>query len=82
MSFESRSLLPSTRLLDRVLPTRVTHLEYARSGNRAERNIHKIFKVRKSKHAQPGILYLARLTFKIEGQEKVKAVHHHQMSIT
>ena len=55
----------------------------------ARREWQEIFKEMKSKELQQGLLYPAKLSFRIEGQiksfpdkKKLKGVHHHKTSIT
>ena len=43
--------------------------------------ISKKYSVMKSRDLQPKLLYPAKLSFNIEGQEKTKGVHHHQTVI-
>ena len=53
-----------------------------------KRDWQEVFKVMKSKDLQPGLLYLAKLSFKFEGQIKcfpdkviAQGVHHQQVVI-
>ena len=55
----------------------------------ARRDWQEVFEVMKSKDLQPRLLYPARLSFRMEGQNtrlprqgKAKGVHHHQAIIT
>ena len=63
--------------------------DYSIETFQARREWHEIFKVMKSEHLQPRILYQARLSFKNEGgkkelprQEKAKGICLHQTSTT
>ena len=54
----------------------------------ARREWHDIFKVLKGKNLQPRLLYLARISFKIDGEiesfsdKQVKRIQYHQTSFT
>ena len=61
---------------------------FSKETLQARRVWQEILKVMKSKDLQPRLLYLAKLSFRIEGkinsfprQEKTKGVHHHQTII-
>ena len=63
--------------------------DFSKETLQAIRNWQEIFKVMKRRDWQPRLLYLAKLSFRMEGQmknfsvkKKTKGVHHHQMIIT
>ena len=59
--------------------------DFSKETLQARRGWQEVFKVMKGKDLQPKLLYLAKLSFRMEGQikcfpdkVKVKGVHHHQ----
>ena len=63
-------------------------VDFSKETLQARRDWQEIFKVMKSRDLQPGLLYPAKLSFRIEGQiksfpdkRKTKGVHHHQTII-
>ena len=71
----------------RGVPIRLS-ADFSKETLQARRDWQGIFKVMKSRHLQPRLLYPSKLSFRIKGQvksfpdkKKAKGVHHHQTII-
>ena len=83
---DKERILKATREKQRIMykgnPIRPS-ADFSSEILKVRRKWHNIFQVLKDKNFQPRILYLAKLSFRIEGeievsrQAKAKGVHHH-----